>query len=323
MGKKALVIEDDINIADLLSLYLEKDGFEVFLAGDGGEGIRMAQEKEPDLVRAWGSVHKTSYEKLEAGIRLVQDILRNLVEEEQSRLAQEELKRKNRQLQEEKAARVNLELAIKAEEDSGKLVERLDSEHLFYMLNVISRLAFLEKAEETERTACDFASMMRYVLENGEYSCVTLGEELEYIDYYLQIQRRRTEGRLHYEISVPEKYSSTLCPFMLLHPLIKNTVKYILDNSREGGTLTIRSRTERDVLVLAICCDCVGLTAQQIGQTLDLEGKRQGSPMVRLDQSLRNVFGPNCGIAAGDREDGQPGRELQIRLPLNGGTSER
>ena len=50
MGKKALVVEDDINIADLLSLYLEKDGFEVFLAGDGGAGIRMAQEKEPDLV---------------------------------------------------------------------------------------------------------------------------------------------------------------------------------------------------------------------------------------------------------------------------------
>ncbi|MBE6968682.1 MAG: response regulator transcription factor [Ruminococcaceae bacterium] len=50
MGKKALIIEDDINIADLLSLYLEKDGFEVFLAADGGEGIRLAQEKEPDLV---------------------------------------------------------------------------------------------------------------------------------------------------------------------------------------------------------------------------------------------------------------------------------
>ena len=50
MGKKALVVEDDINIADLLSLYLEKDGFEVFLTGDGGEGIRLAQEKEPDLI---------------------------------------------------------------------------------------------------------------------------------------------------------------------------------------------------------------------------------------------------------------------------------
>jgi len=50
MSKIALVVEDDVNIADLLRLYLEKDGFEVFHAADGGEGIRMAQEKNPDLI---------------------------------------------------------------------------------------------------------------------------------------------------------------------------------------------------------------------------------------------------------------------------------
>ena len=280
-------------------------------------------EAEPELTKAWNGVHKTTYEKLEAGVRLVQDFLQNMLEEERCYQVQEELKQKNRELLEEKAARVNLELAVKEEEDSGKLVQRLDTEHLFYMLNVISRLAFLEKAEETERTACDFASMMRYVLENGEYTCVTLGEELEYIDYYLQIQRRRTENRLYYEISVPEKYYSTLCPFMLLHPLVKNTVKYVLDNSRGGGSLSIRGREENGLLVLALCCDCAGLSGQRTGQVLELEGKRQGSPMVWLDQSLKSIFGPSCGIAAGNREDGLPGKEMQIRLPLNGGNMDR
>ena len=50
MAKKALVVEDDGNIAELLRLYLEKDGFEVFHAADGGEGIRLAKENPPDLV---------------------------------------------------------------------------------------------------------------------------------------------------------------------------------------------------------------------------------------------------------------------------------
>ena len=236
-------------------------------------------QEDPELTRTRGSVCQTTYEKLQASVCLVQDIFRNLLEEEQSRRVQEELRNKNRELLEEKAARINVELALKEEDDSGRLVERLDSEHFFYMLNVISRLAFLENAEETERTACDFAAMMRYVLENGEYHYVTLGEELEYIDYYLQIQKRRTEGRLHYEINVPEMFDGTLCPFMLLHPLVKNTVKYVLDNSREGGSLAIRGREEQDLLVLGICCDCAGLTAQQIGQTLDLESRRQAGRM--------------------------------------------
>ena len=50
MAKKVLVVEDDSNIAELLRLYLEKDGFEVSLAVDGGEGIRRAQELKPDLI---------------------------------------------------------------------------------------------------------------------------------------------------------------------------------------------------------------------------------------------------------------------------------
>lgn len=38
MNKKALVVEDDKNIAELLRLYLEKDGFDVLIAADGGKG---------------------------------------------------------------------------------------------------------------------------------------------------------------------------------------------------------------------------------------------------------------------------------------------
>lgn len=50
MNKKALVIEDDDNIAELLRLYLEKDGFDVTIASDGGKGVLAAEEISPDIV---------------------------------------------------------------------------------------------------------------------------------------------------------------------------------------------------------------------------------------------------------------------------------
>ena len=50
MSQKVLVVEDDINIAELLRLYLEKDGFEVKIAHDGGEGLKLAESEQPDLV---------------------------------------------------------------------------------------------------------------------------------------------------------------------------------------------------------------------------------------------------------------------------------
>ena len=50
MAKKALIVEDDRNIAELLRLYLEKDGFEAVWAADGGEGVEKARSIEPDVI---------------------------------------------------------------------------------------------------------------------------------------------------------------------------------------------------------------------------------------------------------------------------------
>jgi len=50
MAQKILVVEDDTNIAELLRLYLEKDGFEVSIAYDGGQGVAKFEQEKPDLV---------------------------------------------------------------------------------------------------------------------------------------------------------------------------------------------------------------------------------------------------------------------------------
>jgi DNA-binding response OmpR family regulator len=50
MAKKALIIEDDGNIAELVRLYLAKDGFEVAVAGNGALGISEFERVSPDIV---------------------------------------------------------------------------------------------------------------------------------------------------------------------------------------------------------------------------------------------------------------------------------
>ena len=50
MTKKVLIVEDDSNIAELLHLYLEKEGFETAVAGDGLKGLEQFAAFQPDLV---------------------------------------------------------------------------------------------------------------------------------------------------------------------------------------------------------------------------------------------------------------------------------
>ncbi len=50
MHKKILVIDDDPGLSQLLRISLEREGFQVFNAGGGQEGLRMAYEHQPDLI---------------------------------------------------------------------------------------------------------------------------------------------------------------------------------------------------------------------------------------------------------------------------------
>lgn len=50
MANKILVVDDDLNICELLKLYLENDGYVVFTANDGQEAVEVFQNKTPDLV---------------------------------------------------------------------------------------------------------------------------------------------------------------------------------------------------------------------------------------------------------------------------------
>ena len=50
MAVSVLIVEDDRNIAELLQLYLEKEGYAVITAEDGGKGLEKFRTIKPDLV---------------------------------------------------------------------------------------------------------------------------------------------------------------------------------------------------------------------------------------------------------------------------------
>ena len=50
MAISVLIVEDDKNIQELLQLYLEKEGYAVTVAGDGGQGLTKFRAIKPDLV---------------------------------------------------------------------------------------------------------------------------------------------------------------------------------------------------------------------------------------------------------------------------------
>lgn len=50
MSNKILIVDDERNIVELIRLYLEKDGFETVVAGDGNEALAKFKSENPDLI---------------------------------------------------------------------------------------------------------------------------------------------------------------------------------------------------------------------------------------------------------------------------------
>ena len=48
MARNILVVEDDRNISDLIRMYLDKEGFEVRIAYDGGKAVEEFEKQKPD-----------------------------------------------------------------------------------------------------------------------------------------------------------------------------------------------------------------------------------------------------------------------------------
>ncbi len=50
MSKKILIVEDDLNLGEVLRIFLEKSGFEVISSSDAYGGIQLVHKERPDLV---------------------------------------------------------------------------------------------------------------------------------------------------------------------------------------------------------------------------------------------------------------------------------
>ncbi|OGO44523.1 MAG: DNA-binding response regulator [Chloroflexi bacterium RBG_16_60_22] len=50
MGKRVLVVDDDVKTVELVKLYLNRDGYRVLTAYEGNEALRLARESHPDLI---------------------------------------------------------------------------------------------------------------------------------------------------------------------------------------------------------------------------------------------------------------------------------
>ncbi|MRR22880.1 hypothetical protein EG830_07855, partial [bacterium] len=151
----------------------------------------------------------------------------------------------------EKAARqAQLETQVR-EGELKMLRSQINPHFLFNSLNSVSSLTVTDplKAREMIVKLSDF---MRYSLSSRNEQPVTLGNEMESLRLYLQIEKVRFGNRLSIEEDISPDCLPALMPGMLLQPLYENAVKHGVYESTEEVTIRTTAIKEDEKVVITV-----------------------------------------------------------------------
>jgi sensor histidine kinase YesM len=110
---------------------------------------------------------------------------------------------------------------------------------LFNSLNSVQNLVQQNKGREAHLYLSDFAGLIRKVLQNSEKEEVSLAEELEMTEQYLNLEKLRFDFDFSISVEQGIDINNTMVPSMLLQPFAENAVIHGLQNKPENRKLRI------------------------------------------------------------------------------------
>jgi sensor histidine kinase YesM len=206
--------------------------------------------------------------------------------------------------QQAETASLNEQLS-KAQLDA--LRRQIEPHFLFNTLNAISGLVREKKNDDAVDMIAALSDFLRRVVDDSNRQQVPLGEELEFAQKYLDIQKVRFADRLQFSIDVPEGLFRAQVPSLILQPMVENAVKHGIAKRVQGGSIRISASRSNGTLTLRILNDGPALAA-------DWSEKRPGIGISNVQARLKSLYGDRFEFSM--RNQDPDGVETSLSLPL-------
>jgi two-component system LytT family sensor kinase len=188
------------------------------------------------------------------------------------------------------------------------LASQINPHFLFNTLTSISSL--IRSQPETARTLIVRLSGLLRRLLRAQDHFVTLREELEAIDEYLDIEAVRFGPKLRIEKAIDPATLDFVVPSMLLQPLVENSIKHGLSPKIGEGRLLLRSTRQDGHTIIDVIDNGVGVSQRQAEHTTLTKGT--GIGLQNVNERLRVIYGANYQLQL----DSVPGEGTCVRIVI-------
>ncbi len=214
----------------------------------------------------------------------------------------------------ERMARVVKELAEK-EVNEQKLLQsktraelealraRINPHFLFNTLNSVASL-IPEQPEKAESMVQKLSTLLRYTLDAEHREMIGLGEEIDIVRQYLEIEKVRLGKRLQFDISLPGELESVQIPGLIIQPLVENSIKHGIARKTGGGSISITCARQGGAISISIADTGDGFQEDSPGS--------DGFGLAGVQERLHLHYGEGHTF---DIHSTAQGTRIEIRIP--------
>jgi len=187
------------------------------------------------------------------------------------------------------------------------LRRQMEPHFMFNTLNSIAGLVRDQRNDAAVNMIVGLSEFLRRASEDSHRTEVTLAEEVEYLQRYLDIQKVRFGERLQVSLAIPQDLMCAQVPNFLLQPLVENAIKHGISKCAAGGTVRVTGAREDNRLRLSVYNDGAGVS-------LDHPVTRNGVGLGNLCTRLRILHGDAADLVL--RSPASGSAEVVVTLPF-------
>lgn len=215
----------------------------------------------------------------------------------------------------DKQIELNRQEQIKLRDIELSLIQAQINPHFLYnTLDAIVWLIEIGKNEQAEQMVTSLSSYFRSFLSDGK-DIVTVAEEKQHIQSYLEIQQVRYRDIMEYEIDIDPSIQNTKLPKMTLQPLVENAIYHGLKPKRGKGKITVTGTSEGDKILLRVTDTGLGMNEEEL-ESLRSRISMEDSTSFGLTSSykrLKILYGDDCKFVIDSKS--QEGTSISIEIP--------
>jgi LytS/YehU family sensor histidine kinase len=188
---------------------------------------------------------------------------------------------------------------------------QLNPHFLCNTLNAINSLIECELSEKAQLMTVQLSKFLRYSLDNNPDTKIALEFEMIALNLYLEIEKTRFGDRLKLDFQISEQAKTALIPSLLIQPIIENSMKHVIAQNEEGGTISLRADVVDEMLVLELSDTGSGARVNRN----QMKGKTsRGVGLRNIDERLKVLYSDNYLFNLNVMPSG--GLKTLIKLPF-------